>query len=242
MHHLFLWRGISLSKNISVLWTTYGTIHTWDPILRHHWFSCFHWLLSNTGIPRRGVQYSSPRMDDLESVVANVVERSSWEKSRRGRKCRFPPKGGLHHTSGDASLETHLEIPNWCHVYKSQSPSSRRTRAAQRSTGLCHRHIGGIQQSTGDASMRFAKGSNRAIIYVRLSPEKLHPWIYNAYRQNLSRTILLSVMGVMITRVYCLHPWTQHGIVFEYAMVIFGWLCHRPWYRRERHPDYGASS
>ena len=69
-------------------------------------------------------------MDDLESFVANVVERSSWEKSRRGRKCRFPPKGGLHHTSGDASLETHLEIPNWCHAYKSQSPSSRRTRAA----------------------------------------------------------------------------------------------------------------
>ncbi len=69
-------------------------------------------------------------MDDLASVVANVVERSSWEKSRRGRKCHFPPKGGLHHTSRDASLETHLEIPNWCYAYKSESPSSRRTRAA----------------------------------------------------------------------------------------------------------------
>ncbi len=94
----------------------------------------------------------------------------------------------------------------------------------QWSTRLCHRHIGGIQQSTGDASMRIAKGSNRAIIYVRLSPEKLRPWIYNAYRQTLSRTILLSAMGVMITRAYCHHPWTWHGIVFEYAMVIFGWL------------------
>ena len=51
----------------------------------------------------------------LASVVANVVERSSWEKSRRGRKCRFPPKGGLHHTSGDASLETPLIIPNRHH-------------------------------------------------------------------------------------------------------------------------------
>jgi len=69
-------------------------------------------------------------MDDLASVVANVVECSSWEKSRRGRKCRFPPKGGLHHTSGDASLETPLKIPNWCHVYKAKSSSSRRTRAA----------------------------------------------------------------------------------------------------------------
>jgi hypothetical protein len=69
-------------------------------------------------------------MDDLASVVENVVEPSSWEKSRRGRKCCFPQKGGLHHTSGDASLETRLEIPNWCYAYKSQSPSSRRTCAA----------------------------------------------------------------------------------------------------------------
>lgn len=78
----------------------------------------------------QGKAYSSTIMDDLASVVANVVERSSWEKSRRGRKCRFPPKGGLHHASGDASLETRPEIPRWCYVFKSQSPSSRRTRAA----------------------------------------------------------------------------------------------------------------
>jgi hypothetical protein len=69
-------------------------------------------------------------MDDLASVVENVIERSSWENSRRGCKFHFPPKGGLHHTSGDASLETHLEIPNWCYAYKSQLPSSRRTCAA----------------------------------------------------------------------------------------------------------------
>ena len=63
-------------------------------------------------------------------VVANVVERSSWEKSGCGRKCRFPAKGGLHHTSGDASLVTKPEIPSWCHVYKSKSVSSKRTRVA----------------------------------------------------------------------------------------------------------------
>ena len=135
MHHLFLWRGTSLPK-----------INQWyeqHTPLRSHPFSSsilifFHWLSSNRGILRKGVQYSSPIMDDLESFVANVVERSSWEKSRRGRKCRFPPKGGLHHTSGDASLETHLEIPNWCHAYKSQLPSSRRTRAAAAEYRLCH--------------------------------------------------------------------------------------------------------
>jgi hypothetical protein len=69
-------------------------------------------------------------MDDLASVVENVIECSSWEKSRHGRKCRFPPKGGLHHTSRDASLQMRLEIPNWCYAYKSQLPSSRRTCAA----------------------------------------------------------------------------------------------------------------
>ena len=39
-------------------------------------------------------------------VVANVVERSSWEKSGCGCKCRFPAKEGLHHTPRDASLVT----------------------------------------------------------------------------------------------------------------------------------------
>ena len=121
---VFLTWHFSLQKQIS------DTNNIHPCILPHHWFSCFHWLSSNRGIPRKGVQYSSPIMDDLESFVANVVERSSWEKSRCGHKCRFPPKGGLHHTSGDASLETRLEIPNWCYAYKSQSPSSRRTHAA----------------------------------------------------------------------------------------------------------------
>ena len=68
--------------------------------------------------------------DGPAGVVANVVERSSWDKSRCGRKCCFPTKGGLHHTSGDASLVTQLEIPSWCYAYKSRSASSRRTRVA----------------------------------------------------------------------------------------------------------------
>jgi hypothetical protein len=106
-----------------------GTTYPGNPILPHHRFSFFIGCHPNRGI-YQGKAYSSAIMDDLASVVANVVERSFWEKSRRGRKCRFPPKGGLHHTSGDASLETGLEIPNWCYAYKSQSPSSRRTRAA----------------------------------------------------------------------------------------------------------------
>jgi hypothetical protein len=183
-----------------------NNIHPWDPILPHHRISCFHWLSSNRGIPRKGVHYSSPIMDDLESFVTNVVERSSWEKSRCGRKCRFPPKGGLHHTSGDASLETHLEIPNWCHAYKSQSPSSRRTRVAAaeyRIVSQTHRgHSTKHRRCVNENHKRFKQDN-----YLReIKSRKVASLIYNAYGQTLSRTILLSAMGVMITRVYYLHP------------------------------------
>ena len=42
------------------------------------------------------------------SVVEDAVERNSWGKSRCEQMCRFPNTGGLHHTSGDAPLETPL--------------------------------------------------------------------------------------------------------------------------------------
>ena len=45
--------------------------------------------------------------------------------------CRFPNTGGLHCTSGDAPFETHHSLhPQWCHVHKSNSLSSRRTQVA----------------------------------------------------------------------------------------------------------------
>jgi hypothetical protein len=40
------------------------------------------------------------------SVVEDAVERNSWGKSRCEQMCHFPITGGLHHTSGDAPLET----------------------------------------------------------------------------------------------------------------------------------------
>jgi hypothetical protein len=36
----------------------------------------------------------------------DAVERNSWGKSRCEQMCHFPITGGLHHTSGDAPLET----------------------------------------------------------------------------------------------------------------------------------------
>ena len=40
------------------------------------------------------------------SVVEDAVERNSWGKSRCEQMCRFPITGGLHRTSGGATLET----------------------------------------------------------------------------------------------------------------------------------------
>ena len=67
------------------------------------------------------------------SVVEDAVERNSWGKSRCEQMCRFPNTGGLHHTSGDAPLETPTlqdPVPVWCHVHKSNSSSSKRTQVA----------------------------------------------------------------------------------------------------------------
>jgi hypothetical protein len=61
-------------------------------------------------------------------VCGRAVERASGGKSGCECKCHFPKTGGLHRTSGDALLETHHSPhPPWCHVHKSNSPSSRRT-------------------------------------------------------------------------------------------------------------------
>ena len=49
---------------------------------------------------------SMKAVKDLERVVETAVERNSWGKSRGGRMCRFPNTGGLHHTSGNAPLDT----------------------------------------------------------------------------------------------------------------------------------------
>lgn len=53
-------------------------------------------------------------------------------KSRCERKCRFPAiQGGLHRTLNDTSKSTaSLTFPVWCHVDKSNTPSSKRTRVA----------------------------------------------------------------------------------------------------------------
>ncbi len=45
----------------------------------------------------------------VEGNRGNAIERATRGKSRCESKCRFPNTGGLHRTSGDAPLETHLE-------------------------------------------------------------------------------------------------------------------------------------
>jgi hypothetical protein len=55
----------------------------------------------------------------------------SWEKSGCDRKCRLQINGGLHRSSRETPLDTEsLQIPIWCHVNKSKSPSSTQTQVA----------------------------------------------------------------------------------------------------------------
>jgi hypothetical protein len=93
------------------------------------------------------------------SVIKDAVERNSWGKFECEWMCCIPNIKGLYHISIDAPLETHNVThnttwqprsnwgiftgrsieedavehnthPPWCHVTKSNSPSSRRTQVA----------------------------------------------------------------------------------------------------------------
>jgi hypothetical protein len=67
----------------------------------------------------------------IGTVLGHAVARSSRGKSGCERKCRFQINGGLHRSSREAPLDTEsLQIPIWCHVNKSKSPSSTRTQVA----------------------------------------------------------------------------------------------------------------
>ena len=46
----------------------------------------------------------------VEQNRGDAVERATRGESGRDSKCRFPNTGGLHGTSGDAPLETHLKM------------------------------------------------------------------------------------------------------------------------------------
>jgi hypothetical protein len=67
----------------------------------------------------------------IGTVLGHAVAWSFWGKSGCEHKCRFQINGGLHHSSREAPLDTEsLQIPIWCHVNKSKSPSSTQTRVA----------------------------------------------------------------------------------------------------------------
>ena len=67
-----------------------------------------------------------------EDVLRPAVARTSRGKSEGERKCRFQNNNGeLHRSNGEAPLNNDfLQVPAWCHVFKSKSPSSTRTRVA----------------------------------------------------------------------------------------------------------------
>jgi hypothetical protein len=67
----------------------------------------------------------------IETVRGHAIAQSSWGKSGCEHKCHFQINRGLHRSSREAPLDTEsLQILIWCHVNKSKSPSSTRTRLA----------------------------------------------------------------------------------------------------------------
>jgi hypothetical protein len=79
-----------------------------------------------------GIDHYVPADGMSRSVPGQAVAPSTRvNKSRCDRKCRFPSVGGLHRSSHDSSVSTaSTKFPIWCHVDKSTSPSSTRTRVA----------------------------------------------------------------------------------------------------------------
>ncbi len=120
------------------------------PNLNYRHYSCLHIMNSSR---KQGVDgYSQPFINDphrllvcdgdidfhvaadgMSRTVAGhaIAPSSRVNTSRCDRKCRFPSMGGLHCSSNDSSIPTALtNFLIWCHVDKSNSPSSSRTHVA----------------------------------------------------------------------------------------------------------------
>jgi hypothetical protein len=67
----------------------------------------------------------------IGTVLGHNLAWFSWGKSGCEQKFHFQINGGLHHSSGEALLDTEsLQNLIWCHVNKSKSPSSTQTQVA----------------------------------------------------------------------------------------------------------------
>ena len=97
----------------------------------------------------------------VERNRGNAIERATRGKSGCESKCRFPNTGGLHRTSGDAPLETHLEMAHEnensvvCGNAVEQNQGNaveRATRSKSRCESKCRfPNTGGLHRTSGDA-------------------------------------------------------------------------------------------
>jgi hypothetical protein len=107
--------------------------------------------------------------------IEDAIERNSWGKSGCEWMCCFPNTGGLHRTSGDAPPDTGVFAgrsieedavgrnthPAWCHVSKSNSLLSRRTKWPPMPTKTNHTSLQGLSQNTKEKSMPIENSINR---------------------------------------------------------------------------------
>jgi hypothetical protein len=193
------------------------------------------------------------RMCAERSVKKDTVEPNSWGKSECEWMCHIPNTKGLYHTSVDAPLEIHnlthdttwqprsncgifagrsivedaLECnthPPWCHVTKSNSPSSRRTQVAAnaykekphkfaRSTTKHKRGVNADRKWY--KQIEFLKdvqvcnvASNRRVQYMSLD--------------NIRKNIIVCDGGDTTSNAIKIHWLLKVFTIFEYVMVTYG--------------------
>ncbi len=114
----------------------------------------------------------------VEQNRGNAIERATRGKSGCESKCRFPNTGGLHRTSGDAPLETHLEMAHENEnsvvcgnaVERNQGNAvERATRSKSECESKCRfPNTGGLHRTSGDALL------------------ETHPSFYYMHKRNSS--------------------------------------------------------
>ncbi len=100
------------------------------------------------------------------TAIGQAVAPSCLAKSSRcDHKCHFPTWGGLHCSSKGMSSTASLSFPSWCHVDKSTSPYSTRTRVAalaylDKQPGILTNHSTAHKRSLNRRPMIFKQRAN----------------------------------------------------------------------------------
>ncbi len=91
----------------------------------------------------------------VEQNRGNAIEQATKGKSGCESKCHFPNTGGLHRTSGDAPLETHLKRACGNAVEQNRGNAVEQATMGKSGCGskCCFPNTGGLHRTSGDAPL-----------------------------------------------------------------------------------------